>query len=218
MKGLHLSQDQLNRRRDLVYAATVLCALAGFALLVLWLQGITQDLRTANEARDALAAQVQKLGATPVAGPPGSRGEPGASVTGPAGPKGDKGDPGEPAPTITPSPGPSGAPGKDGKDGADSTVPGPTGPAGADSTVPGPSGPPGADGSDGADGADGKPPAGWTFTYNGVDYTCRPVDGFDPDSPRYDCQPNEPQPGNGGGGGNGGLLSIGLDPQRRQYE
>jgi hypothetical protein len=94
---------------------------------------------------------------------------------------------------------------------------------------PGPSGPPGApgkdgrDGTDGKDGTNGKPPAGWTFTYNGVTYTCSPVSGFDPDSPRYTCDSSQPNPGNGGGDNNsgggsvGGLLGMALDPNRREY-
>lgn len=184
-----------------------------------------QELSSEQAARDALAHQVEGLGATPVAGTPGSRGEPGTE--GPRGPKGEKGDRGEqgasgkPAPTFTPSPGPSGSPGKDG---ADSTVPGPSGAPGADSTIPGPSGPPGeagtdgrdgVDGRDGTDGEDGKPPASWTWTDRfGETYTCRPVPDFDPDSPRYECPRDEPPPDDPS---NGGLLSAGLDPQRRQY-
>lgn len=120
---------------------------AVFVLFMSWLavQVITQShdlramathLRDANRARDLLAAQVQRLGERPVAGPPGSRGEPGEGIVGspgPAGERGPEGRPGRPAPTVTPSPGPSGPPwpaGRDGaagKDGADSTVPGPSG-------------------------------------------------------------------------------------------
>jgi hypothetical protein len=54
--------------------------LAGAAFLTV--QQLASDLRAANQARDALATQVQRLGATPVAGPPGSRGKEGRSVTG----------------------------------------------------------------------------------------------------------------------------------------
>lgn len=125
-------------------------------------------------------------------------------IPGPRGPQGEKGEPGEPAPTITPSPGASGAPGQPG---ADSTVPGPQGPQGvpgADSTVPGPSGPPGRDGRDGVDGKDGQ--------------TC--PDGYSLQAPSWDpdalvCRKDDapdPEPTD-----DGGLLSMALDPYRRQY-
>ncbi|MEU2992602.1 collagen-like protein [Streptomyces griseoincarnatus] len=163
-----------------------------------------------------LRAQVQASGATPKAPDPSAavddldeRTRVPVPVPGPRGPKGD---PGRPGPTITPSPGPQGPPGQDGDD---STVPGPAGAPGADSTVPGPSGPPGRDGRDGQAGEDGQPPAGWTFTYGGVTYTCTPVDGFDPDAPRYRCDsPDEPAPG---GESPPHPLAAALDPNRRQY-
>lgn len=140
-----------------------------------------RDLQTSNAARDALARQVQSLGATPVAGPAGSRGEPGKTVVGARGPAGPSGAPGKDAPTITPSPGPTGPPGPSGAPGADSTVPGPTGPAGADGAS-------GAPGKDGTDGKDGAPPSEWTYTdQDGNEYQCTPVDDFDPDNPEYDC-------------------------------
>ncbi|WP_406381576.1 hypothetical protein OHU25_01660 [Streptomyces sp. NBC_00117] len=86
--------------------------------------------------------------------------------------------------------------GKDGADGKDSTVPGPSG---ADSTVAGPPGPAGqnatgAPGKDGTDGTDGKPASSWTFQYGGATYTCAPVEGFDPDDPRYECTSPESSP------------------------
>jgi hypothetical protein len=57
---------------------------------------------------------------------------------------------------------------------------------------------------------------GWTFTYLGVTYTCRPVDGFDESTPQYDCQPD--QPGNGGGSSdNSSPQAAALDPRRTQY-
>ncbi len=166
-----------------------------------------------------LRAQVQASGATPRVPDPSAavddldeRTRVPVPVPGPLGPKGDPGDPG---PTITPSPGPQGPPGQDGDD---STVPGPAGPPGApgaDSTVPGPSGPPGRDGRDGASGPPGQPPAGWTFTHGGITYTCTPVDGFDPDAPRYRCDaPDEPAPGSEPPPN---PLAAALDPNRRQY-
>lgn len=153
------------QRSDVAFAVAVAVILAGFAFLVITLQGLSHDLRTANEARDALAQQVERLGESPVAGPPGSRGQPGQSVVGPTGPKGDQGDPGPIGPTGPV--GPSGSPGTDGDDGAAGVgTPGPTGAPGTDgqSVVgpagpkgdTGPAGPPGVDGKDGADGKDGQ--------------------------------------------------------------
>jgi hypothetical protein len=154
----------------------------------------------------ALRAQVEAGGATPVAPDPSravedlpDRAEVPVPIPGPPGP------PGKDAPTITPSPGPTGPAGKDG---ADSTVPGPMGPAGADSTVPGPSGPPGPQGEPGPAGAD--------------EQTC--PEGYSLQAPEWDadalvCRRDgapDPEPGNGSSGGTG-LLSAGLDPQRRQY-
>ncbi|MFC9248058.1 hypothetical protein ACFT7S_29760 [Streptomyces sp. NPDC057136] len=49
--------------------------LAGAAILTV--QDLAADLRDANLARDQLAQQVERLGGQPVAGPPGSRGNPG---------------------------------------------------------------------------------------------------------------------------------------------
>lgn len=211
MKGQHPSRDQMNRRRDLAYATAVLFGLAGFALLVLWLHSLTDDLRTANQARDALASQVQRLGASPVGGPPGSRGEPGKSVTGPSGPKGDKGDPGEPGPSG--SPGPTGATGKTGSSGTDGV--GEPGTAGATGAV-GPAGPAGPQGEPGPAGPEG--PAG----EDGKDAQSCP-DGYSWQTPSYDpyakiCrQDGAPDPEPSNGNGNSGLLSAGLDPSRREY-
>lgn len=185
------------RRTDALYVAGVLVGMAAFAWIVITLHSLAAQVQVANEARDQLARQVQGLGASPVAGPPGSRGLPGPSVTGPRGAVGPSGAQG--------SPGQAGATGRTGKDGAagkDSTVPGPQGVAGspgADSTVPGPQGPAGPAGKDGTDGSNGKdgrdgsngqPPAGWTYTDPlGVTYTCSRVSSFDPSSPEYSCSP-----------------------------
>lgn len=140
MTARHPSGAQIKRRKDLMYATLILCAMAAFALLVVWVQGLNRDLRNANEARDALARQVQQLGASPIAGEPGSRG-----AVGPAGPSGPSGPPGPTGP-----PGNDGSPGAVGKTGS----PGATGPAGQ----PGSSGAPGSPGEAGSDGAQG--PAG----------------------------------------------------------
>lgn len=157
-----------------------------------------------------LRAQVQAAGETPKAPDPSKAVEDlddrtRVPVPIPVpGEKGDKGDPGasgKPAPTITPSPGASGAPGRDG---VDSTVPGPSGPPGP----VGPSGPAGERGEKGVPGEQG--PAGQSCP-----------DGYSWQTPSYDpyarvCRQDgapDPEPGNG----NGGLLSLGLDPTRRQY-
>ena len=218
------AEERRWRRGDFLTVTGAILLGAALAWIVLSVQGLRNELQTANQARDALASQVEHLGHTPVAGPPGSRGEPGKSVTGPRGPKGDTGEPG--------SPGPSGSPGRPGKDGSSGTdgspgpsgSPGPTGSpgsAGAQGPVgpegpAGPAGKDGADGKDGTDGRDGKPPAGWTFQYGGATYTCSPVDNFDPDDPHYTCTSSDPGNGNSGGS-DGGLLGLGLDPSRRQY-
>jgi hypothetical protein len=149
----HSSPVKARRRADVWYAVRAMLAVGAFAFLVLWMQQMSNDLHTANEARDALAHQVQQLGASPVAGPPGSRGDAGQSgqpgpsgppgptgLTGPVGAQGASGDAG-----ASGTPGATGVPGADGVQGP----PGPTGPAG-------PAGPAGADGQDGKDGADGE--------------------------------------------------------------
>lgn len=183
----------------------------------------------------ALRAQVRARGGTPVAPDPTKavknlpdRAAVPVPIPGPPGPSGPAGSPGPSG-----SPGSSGKPGSNGQPGSNGS-PGAVGPTGAAGPAgpqgpPGPEGPAGKDGTDGKDGSNGKPPAGWTFTYNGVQYDCHPADGFDPDSPRYTCDSSQPSNGNSdsndGGGGAGGLLGlgllgiggIGLDPSRRQY-
>jgi hypothetical protein len=189
------TEEQRWRRGDswVILGAVILgVILAGIVVSIYQLQA---SLQTSNDARDMLARQVQGLGQTPVAGPPGSRGDPGQSVTGPPGRQGEPGPIGPTGPV-----GPSGPTGKTGTPGASATsVPGARGAAGQPGTAgargePGPAGAPGAPGKDGADGApgkdgtDGRPPAGWTYTDpQGVQYTCVPVDGFDPNAPRYQC-------------------------------
>jgi hypothetical protein len=228
------AQERRWRRGDVLAMASAVVLGAAIAWILLSVQGLQHDLRTSNEARDALARQVQSLGEKPVAGPPGSRGEPGKAVVGargPAGPAGPPGASGKPGPTITPSPGPTGPTGPagpTGPPGADSTIPGPTGPAGPagqDAT-----GAPGQDGQDGTDGADGSPPAEWTYTdQDGREYQCVPVDDFDPGAPRYRCtqtsgpttspEPSptpepEPEP-SPSDTGSSGLLPLSLLDRRR---
>lgn len=192
------------RRGDLL--AVVAAVVAGLALawVMFAIRDLTDKLETANEARDALARQVEQLGATPVAGKPGSRGEPGRSIIGP------KGDRGEPGPSG--SPGEDGRAGDDGDDGAGGS-PGPAGSPGADGVPgaggpqgePGPAGPqgePGPAGQDGSDGKDGQTcPSGYSLQ--------PPPDDPDALVCRRDSAPERKQ--------GGGPLALALDPQRRQY-
>jgi hypothetical protein len=153
---LRKTEQQQGRRGDLLAVLLAVAAGALLAWIIYSVQGLADDLRTANSARDQLAQQVQQLGAKPVAGPPGSRGAPGPAgvgqdgeqgppgVTGPSGPPGPAGSPGPsgtPGAVVTGSPGPAGAAGAAGQDGAA----GPAGPAGPQGD-PGPTGPTGPTG------------------------------------------------------------------------
>lgn len=210
MSGLHQDPVQQHRRVDLLFGFVMLAGLTLLALLAVWVQDLGDELRVSNEARDALARQVQQLGEKPIAGPPGSRGEPGKSVVGPSGP---------PGPTGPPGPvGASGKPGKDGTDGDDGAngvdgvsatgspgepgVTGPAGPAGpaGPQGEPGPAGPAGANGQDGKDGQ--MCPSGYSLqapSYDPDALVCR-KDGA-PDPP---VEEDPPQ-------------AAALDPQRRVY-
>ncbi|MFF3511519.1 collagen-like protein [Streptomyces sp. NPDC002573] len=157
----------------------------------------------------ALRAQVRAKGGTPVAPDPSkavpslsARAEVPVPIPGPAGPPGAAG-----------SPGPSGAPGQTGQPGQPGTPgsPGAVGPSGAaGATGPqgpqgaqGPAGPQGPAGKDGADGKDGQTcPDGYSLQ----------APAWDPDALvcRKDGAPQQPQR-------KSALLSMGLDPQRRQY-
>jgi hypothetical protein len=197
---VHTSPIRERRRADLRFAVLAILGVAAFAWVVIWVQGLSHDLRTANAARDALAHQVQQLGGTPVAGAPGSRGD--------VGPSGAAGLPG--AAGAAGSPGPSGPPGKAGGSGRQGIVgasgsPGPVGASGAPGAVgeagsPGPAGPQGDPGTAGPAGPQGDkgdtgdrgdtgpagpPPSGWTYTDGaGVTYDCAPdSDG----STHYTC-------------------------------
>lgn len=198
-----------------------LLALSGLAVVgYSWYTQLADEADRRGNAVSTLAgdvrvlrAQVQAAGETPKAPDPSkavenlddrTRVPVPIPVPGPKGDKGDTGAPGKPAPTITPSPGASGVPGRDG---VDSTVPGPSGPPGA----VGPAGPAGERGEKGDTGEQGPPgPAGQSCP-----------DGYSWQTPSYDpyakvCRQDgapAPEPSNG----NGGLLSMGLDPTRRQY-
>ncbi|WPO70186.1 collagen-like protein [Streptomyces sp. KN37] len=213
----HTSPARARRRADLWFALAAVAGVAALAWVVITMQQLSHELRTANQARDALAAQVERLGGKPVAGPPGSRGE---SVTGPRGPQGERGEPGDPGPA-----GPSGPPGKkgdDGKAGSDGAdgigetgragtpgtdgIAGPPGPQGEPGPA-GPAGPQGEQGPPGADGADGRDgqncPDGYSLQPPADDpdaLVCR-RDG----APQPDPTDEQPTP------------QAALDPQRRQY-
>lgn len=221
MTRSELRKEERRWRRGDVLVATAAVVVGGaFAWIVLSVQGLTHDLEVANEARDALAGQVQELGEQPVAGPPGSRGEPGESVTGPSGPPGDRGEPGATGPR-----GPSGSPGTDGDDGTDGSQgsdgadgePGAAGPTGA----AGPAGPAGPQGEPGPQGPQGEPgkqgPQGEQGDRGPAGPAC--PDGYslqppadDPDALvcRRDGAPTPEDP-------DGTPQAVALDPQRRQY-
>lgn len=127
------------------------------------------------------------------------------------GPRGPQGEPGSPGPSGAPgSLGPSGTPGRNGKGGAagEPGAAGATGPPGPE----GPAGPTGPQGEPGPEGPQGeRGPAGPPCP-----------DGYSLQAPAYDpdalvCRKDgAPQPSDGSESG-GGLLSMGLDPNRRQY-
>ncbi|MDJ0461543.1 collagen-like protein [Streptomyces sp. H27-C3] len=213
----HKAPDAHRSRRGNVLA--ILGALlAGAALFTV--QDLATDLRDANQARDQLALQVQRLGGKPVAGPPGSRGEPGRGQPGPSGPPGLDGEPGPVG--LTGPVGPTGRPGDDGSDGSDGVgVPGISGTSGTDGASvvgpPGPVGPQGEPGPAGAAGEQGPPGEPGRDGSDGTDGQSCP-DGYslqppadDPDALvcRRDAAP-DPEPPQGG-------QPQGLDPSRRQY-
>ena len=112
MRARHLIEREERRREDIRFAVAALICIAILVSIVLWMQQLGSDLRDANLARDQLALQVQQMGGKPVAGPPGTRGDPGPAVTGP------QGDPGPPGPTGPTGPaGPTGATGQSGSPG-----------------------------------------------------------------------------------------------------
>lgn len=223
----HRRPDILARRWRSFALAAVLLVLAGAVVLV-WLRidGETaareQAIAEANlrgEAVSTLAgdvrvlrAQITAKGGTPAAPDPSravdnlpDRAEVPVPIPGPRGEKGEKGDPGEPgkaAPTITPQPGASGQPGQPGEAGQ----PG----------VPGQDGQPGAKGDPGEQGAKGD--KGDPGEQGPPGPAC--PDGYSLQAPSYDpdalvCRRDgAPDPGPSK---QSGVLSLGLDPARRQY-
>lgn len=202
------AEERRWRRGDVLAVTGALLLGAAVAWILLSIQAMNRDLESKDSAIAALSQQVRDLGGKPVAGPRGKRGEPGLAVTGPAGPQGAAG-PSGPA-------GPSGAPGKNGKDGAvgasgkPGTVgaAGPAGPSGpqGEQGVAGPVGPQGEQGPRGEQGPAGPAcPDGYSLQ----------VPDWDPDS--LVCRRDSAPDPSDGPGKSGGLRSVALDPQRRQY-
>lgn len=212
------AEERRWRRGDVVTALAAIVLGLALAWIVLSVQQLRSELTTANEARDALARQVVELGESPVAGEPGSRGDPGPAVTGPPGRPGADGPPGPAGPSGPP--GPSGRPGRDGSDGVDGIgATGAPGPDGMDGS-PGPAGPPGPPGPQGEPGPAGpQGPAGEDGQDGRDGQTC--PDGYSlqppPDDPdalvcrRDDAPDDEPQDGQSG------MTVLGLAPERRRF-
>lgn len=218
----------LYRNRRLLLLVAVLLTLGGGVALSLLLihreMDARQDLAHEADLRGsavstlagdvrALREQVKAGGGTPVAPDPTTavedlpaRAEVPVPIPGPAGPKGDKGERG-----------PSGPPGSSGEDGADGATgaPGQPGEAGATGPV-GPAGPQGPQGEPGAQGPQGE--RGEQGERGPSGPSC--PDGYSLQAPSWDpdalvCRKNgapDPEPSS-----DSGLLSAGLDPQRRQY-
>ncbi|WP_435215943.1 collagen-like protein [Streptomyces sp. bgisy034] len=161
----------------------------------------------------ALRQQVSDEGATPVAPDPTAavedlpdRAEVPVPIPGPRGSQGAKGEPGQP--------GPSGSPGRDGVDGSD----GASGEPGADGAT-GPPGPAGEAGPQGERGEQGVPGERGPQGEQGPPGPACPT-GYSLQAPSWDpdalvCRRDgapDPEPTD-----NGGLLSMALDPHRRQY-
>lgn len=197
-----------------------LVALSG-AVVIIWgridaeataRQEAVAEANLRGEAVSTLATDVRQLreqvkseGHKPVAPDPSvavdnlpDRAEVPVPIPGPQGDPGRPGRDGEPGAT-----GPAGEDGQDGAPGSDGAQgpPGEQGPAG-------PAGPQGPQGEQGPRGEQGPPgpscPDGYSLQ----------APSWDPDALvcRRDGAP-DPEPGNG----NGGLLSMGLEPARREY-
>jgi hypothetical protein len=184
----------------------LIAGVAVAAVLGLWVSiqvnALGERVRNAEDDRQVLVEQVQRLGGVPLVSPsPGPPGERGA--VGPSGPPGPQGQPGPSGP-----PGPQGDDGDDGrnavdgKDGAagEPGTPGDTGPAGpkgdpgetgpegprGEPGEPGPQGSPGPQGEPGPRGEPGPAPSSLTIPIDGVTHLCTP----DPEgSTTYTCKP-----------------------------
>lgn len=210
------AEERRWRRGDGMAVVGALLLGVVLAWIVLSVQAMGHDLRTERARGDALAAQVEGLGATPVVGPSGSQGEPGASVTGPAGLPGVTGPSGAPGPSGSP-----GAPGRTGSSGVAGASGSPGAPGAVGATGPvGPAGPPGVgiQGEPGATGPQGeRGEKGDTGATGPAGSSCE--DGYSWQTPSWDpdarvCRrdgapdPSEsPSPS----------VAAGLDPRRLQY-
>ena len=134
-------------------------------------------LQRALASQQEFAAEVERRLAEITAGsgppgPPGLTGPPG--IPGQSGPAGGRGPVGAPGESVVGPIGPTG----------DTGAQGPVGPVGPPGPQ-GPSGPQGDSGPQGPQGELGPAPAGFTFTHQGITYTCS-----DPDGDRhYACEP-----------------------------
>jgi hypothetical protein len=174
----------------------VLVAMATWYQVKQWQDESVTRGRQIDALAQALVSEQRNVtnnGDTPVAPPPsqivknpdviiGKDGLNGANgINGRDGKDGVDGAPGSPGPSGSPgSPGPTGPPGEEGSPGGDgATVVGPSGAQGER----------GEKGDTGDRGAQGPAPSGWTFTYGGVAYTCKPVtEGSD----SYSCEAAPP--------------------------
>lgn len=208
------AEERRWRRGDGLAVAGALLLGVVLAWIVLSIQAMGHDLYTERAMREALTAQVEALGATPVVGPSGSPGEPGASVTGPPGMPGAAGSTGPVGPS-----GPPGATGKAGTPGASGApgVPGAVGATGPAGPV-GPAGPQGIQGEPGVAGPQGEQgPQGDPGERGPSGASCE--DGFSWQTPSYDpdarvCRRDgAPDPGESPSPS----MAAGLDPRRMQY-
>lgn len=224
------AQSVFHRARHVLWGVAILLFLGGAAAVSYLL--VDRD-RIANQLAEeadlrgqavstlagdvrALRAQVKAEGKTPVAPDPmkavedlPARAEVPVPIPGPQGPAGSPGPSGVPGKNgVNGSPGATGAPGVAGPTGA-------AGPAGSQGEQ-GPAGPAGPQGEQGPKGDPGeRGPAGPACPDG---YSVQ-APSWDPDALvcRRDGAPDpSPSPGNGNGN-SGGLLSMALDPQRRQY-
>lgn len=145
------------RGRAARYWAVLVIVSAAVAVALVMAYRLTGRLDRAEADRDALRAQVLRMGGTPVAGPTGADGA--AGPTGAAGRDGEDGTDGRDGKSGAPgepgSPGPTGAAGTPGSPGS-AGAPGVPGPAGPTGPI-GPSGSPGPQGEQGDKGDTGEP-------------------------------------------------------------
>jgi hypothetical protein len=219
------AQHALAQRWRTLAVTAVLLVLGGAVVLV-WLRIDHEAARAdalsaeANRRGDAvttlagdvrvLRAQIKARGGTPAAPDPERAVDdlperarvpvPIPGPTGATGPRGAEGEKGDPGATGTPGVAVTGAPGPAGPRGETGPV-GPAGPTGPS----GPAGPQGDPGPAGEDGTDGQAcPDGYSLQ----------APAYDPDALvcRRDSTPSDTSPD-----GRASLLSLGLDPTRRQY-